>query len=87
MEIVFSEIALEDLAFWRTSGNKAIQKKIQSLLEEICVTPYEGTGKPELLKHNWAGFWSRRITNEHRLVYKVEDEKILVVQLRYHYDR
>ena len=59
--------------------------KIKRLLEEIQQTPFEGTGKPETLKHNWTGYWSRRITSEHRLVYKIEDETLYVAQLRYHY--
>lgn len=59
--------------------------KITALLEEIQRNPYEGTGKPEALKHNWTGYWSRRITSEHRLVYKIEGDTILVAQLRFHY--
>ncbi len=60
-------------------------EKIKQLLEEIQQSPFEGTGKPEALKHNWNGYWSRRITSEHRLVYKVENDTILIAQLRYHY--
>lgn len=60
-------------------------EKIKQLLEEIQQAPFEGTGKPEALKHNWNGYWSRRITSEHRLVYKVENDTILIAQLRYHY--
>ena len=85
MEIIFSPDALEQLDYWKKSGNKKVVKKIISLIEEIQHTPFEGIGKPEPLKHGWAGYWSRRITNEHRLVYKVENETILVAQLRYHY--
>ena len=59
--------------------------KIKRLLEEIQQSPFEGTGKPEALKHNWTGYWSRRITSEHRLIYKVENDMLYVVQLRYHY--
>jgi len=85
MEIIFSPEALKDLEYWRKSGNKKVIEKIKNLLEEIQLTPFDGTGKPEALKHNWTGYWSRRITIEHRLVYKVENDTILVAQLRYHY--
>jgi toxin YoeB len=85
MEIIFSPNALEQLQYWKKSGNKKIQEKINHLLEEIQHTPFEGTGKPEALKHNWNGYWSRRITSEHRLVYKVENGTIMVAQLRFHY--
>jgi toxin YoeB len=85
MEIIFAPIALEHLQYWKRSGNKKVMGKITALLEEIRHTPYHGTGKPEPLKHEWNGYWSRRITIEHRLVYKVENETILIAQLRYHY--
>jgi toxin YoeB len=68
MEIVFSPEALTHLQYWKKSGNKKVIEKITSLLEEIQNTPFEGTGKPEALKHQWSGYWSRRITTEHRLV-------------------
>lgn len=85
MEIVFSQEALKDIEYWKKSGNKKVIEKIRSLLEEIQNTPFVGTGKPEALKHNWTGYWSRRITSEHRLVYKVEYDTIFIAQLRYHY--
>ncbi|MEP6585050.1 MAG: Txe/YoeB family addiction module toxin [Ginsengibacter sp.] len=85
MEIIFSPQSLEDLQFWKQSGNIKIQNKIQELLESIKETPYEGLGKPEALKHNWSGYWSRRINQEHRIVYKWENEKIIIAQLRNHY--
>jgi toxin YoeB len=85
MEIVFSSEALENIEYWKKSGNRKVMDKITSLIEDIQRTPYEGIGKPEPLKHNWNGYWSRRITSEHRLVYKVENETILIAQLRYHY--
>lgn len=85
MEIVFLPQALEDLEYWKKSGNEKVLKKIRQLLENIQQTPFEGLGKPEALKHNLAGKWSRRITDEHRLVYKVEKEEITVYQLRFHY--
>lgn len=85
MEIVFSPESLEDLQFWKQSGNVKIQNRIEKLLESIKETPYEGLGKPEALKYNWFGYWSRRINQEHRLIYKWENEKIIIAQLRNHY--
>ncbi|MBS1504938.1 MAG: Txe/YoeB family addiction module toxin [Bacteroidetes bacterium] len=85
MEIIFSSEALKDLEYWKKSGNKKVVEKIKSLIEEIQHTPFAGTGKPEALKHNWNGYWSRRLTSEHRLVYKVEGDTLFVAQLRYHY--
>lgn len=85
MEIIFSSEALKDLEYWKKSGNKSVVEKIKRLIEEIKQTPYEGIGKPEALKHNWMGYWSRRITSEHRLVYKVEADTLFIAQLRYHY--
>jgi len=85
MEIIFSPQAVEELQYWKKSGNKIVMDKIKRLLEEIQQSPFEGTGKPEALKHNWTGYWSRRITSEHRLIYKVENDMLYVVQLRYHY--
>jgi toxin YoeB len=85
MEIAFTREARAHLEYWKKSGNIKITEKITSLLKEIQVTPFEGTGKPEALKYKWSGYWSRRITNEHRMVYKVENETITIVQLRFHY--
>lgn len=85
MEITFDEVANEDLAFWRKSGNKQVQKKISELLQNIQETPFEGIGKPEGLKHQHTGKWSRRITNEHRLVYKVTESQIQILSMRGHY--
>jgi toxin YoeB len=85
MEIIFSPQAMEDLDYWKKSGNKIIQKKIQQLIESMQETPFEGIGKPEGLKHQHSGRWSRRINQEHRLVYKVEDQTIIITALQYHY--
>jgi len=85
MEIVFSPESLEDLHFWKQSGNVKIQNRIIQLLESIRENPYAGLGKPEALKHNWTGYWSRRINKEHRLIYKTENERIIIAQLRGHY--
>jgi toxin YoeB len=85
MEIIFSETAKEDIAYWKKSGNKGVQKKIQTLIEDIKNTPFEGIGKPEELKHNLSGYWSRRINQEHRIVYAVDGDFIKINSLRGHY--
>jgi toxin YoeB len=81
----FSQKTEEDLIFHKKSGNKAILKKIIKFLEEIAEHPYSGTGKPEPLKHDLSGKWSRRINLEHRLVYQVIEDKILVLSAKGHY--
>ncbi len=73
MEIIFSPDAQKDLDFWKKSGKTNIQNKITTLLKSILETPFSGIGKPEPLKHNYSGFWSRRINREHSLVYEVSD--------------
>jgi len=85
MEIAYSETAEEDIDFWKTSGNVAIQQRISILLEDIKKHPFWGIGKPEALKYNLSGFWSRRITSEHRIIYKVEGELVVVISCRFHY--
>lgn len=85
MEVDFLDKALEDIEFWKKSGNKRIQSKIAKLLESICLTPYSGIGKPEPLKHELSGYWSRRITDEHRLVYTIVNDRIKIISLRFHY--
>ncbi len=84
MNLIFSEGAWEDYLFWQKTDKK-IFLRINLLIKEICRTPYEGIGKPEPLKHALAGYWSRRINDEHRIVYKVEGESLFIAQLRYHY--
>ena len=84
MKAVFSSQADKDWHYWE-KHNPAMLVKIRALLHEIVTDPFRGTGKPEPLKENWRGYWSRRITGEHRLVYRVENEKILVAQCRFHY--
>lgn len=84
MKLVFSEQAWEDYLYWQTHDKKILQR-INALLKEIMRSPYAGTGKPEALKHALAGYWSRRINVERRLVYKALENEIWVVQLRYHY--
>jgi toxin YoeB len=84
MKKVFLSPAWEDYLYWQQT-DKSILRKINSLIKEIERTPFEGTGKPEQLKHNLAGWWSRRLNLEHRLVYRVENESIIILQCRYHY--
>lgn len=71
MEIIYSSRAIKDLDFWNRSSNKQVQKKILELIADIIKNPFEGIGKPEALKHELSGKWSRRINNEHRLVYEI----------------
>ena len=87
MEIVYTEKAKADIAWWRKSGNKQIQKRITELITSIVETPFEGIGKPELLKYELSGKWSRRITQEHRIVYAVEENRIIIISLLYHYSK
>lgn len=84
MRIIFMADAWEDYLYWQ-KNDKSILKKVNALIKESMRTPFEGTGKPEALKENLAEFWSRRINLEHRLVYKVEDGAIYILQCRYHY--
>jgi len=85
MKIIFSQIAWEDYISWQNEDRK-ILKKINALIESIQSNPYDGIGKPEPLKYDLAGLWSRRIDLEHRLVYKVEGNDIYIYSCRYHYD-
>lgn len=85
MEINFSPKALEHLDFWKKSGNKSVQKKIYVLIESLQASPFEGIGQPEALKYNLAGYWSRRIDKEHRLIYQVKGTEIEITSLKGHY--
>jgi toxin YoeB len=85
MTIKFSENAWKDYLYWQKLDKK-ILKKINELIKDISRTPFEGIGKPEALKYDLAGLWSRRIDLEHRLVYKVENEELLIYSCRFHYD-
>ena len=84
MRLVFSENAWGDYLHWQKADRK-ILKRINYLIQEILRSPYEGIGKPEPLKYDLTGYWSRRIDSEHRLVYKVESGAVLIAQCRYHY--
>ncbi len=89
MELVLLDQAKEDLLFWKRSGNIKVQKRIQELIEDTLLHPFTGKGKPEALKGDLSGKWSRRITREHRMVYSVSDGKLylFVLALRYHYSK
>jgi toxin YoeB len=86
MRITFSKNAWEDYTSW-LSENKNILEKINELIKDIQKTPFDGKGKPEPLKYDLAGYWSRRIDREHRLVYQVNNKEILIYSCRYHYDK
>ena len=89
MEIKFMPRAEEDLEYWKSTGNKQVMKRITKLLSDILEHPFTGIGKPEPLKGDLQGLWSRRITDEHRLIYSVGDGMIYVyvLSLRYHYSK
>ncbi|MEE9446695.1 MAG: Txe/YoeB family addiction module toxin [Arenicellales bacterium] len=84
MILSWAEKAWEDYLYWQQIDKKTL-KRINRLIKDIKRSPFEGVGSPELLKHNWSGYWSRRIDREHRLVYKVSDKTIIIAQCRYHY--
>lgn len=84
MDIFWDKLAWDDYQYWVDSDRKILQK-INSLIKECQRTLFTGTGKPEPLKQNLSGFWSRRITGEHRLIYKVEDNVLYIAQCKYHY--
>jgi toxin YoeB len=86
MRIIFSKNAWEDYISWQTEDKKTL-RKINSLIREIQRSPFEGIGKPEPLKFDLAGLWSRRIDLEHRLVYSIEGEDLHIFACRYHYDK
>jgi len=84
MKLIFSEHAWEDYLYWQAT-DKNILKRINRLINEITRDPFTGSGKPEPLKHGLSGYWSRRINDEHRIVYRPAEDAILIAQLRYHY--
>ena len=85
MKYVFVDESLEDYLYWQNTDKKKL-RKINELLKDIARNPFDGTGKPEPLKHKYSGFWSRRIDDEHRLIYKYEDNEIQIAKCRFHYD-
>ena len=84
MRLVFAENAWSDYLYWQKTDKKML-KRINQLITDIQRTPFEGIGKPEPLKHALTGYWSRRIDSEHRFVYRIEGDSILIAQLRFHY--
>jgi len=84
VKIVFAETAWEDYLYWQQT-DKQLLKRVNALIKDISRSPFSGIGDPEPLRHNWSGFWSRRINKEHRLVYTVEHTSLLIAQCRYHY--
>ena len=84
MKLIFSRHAWEDYLYWQKM-DRQIVRRINALIENIRRSPFKGIGKPEPLKNRLAGYWSRRIDSEHRLVYRIEGESIYIVQARYHY--
>ena len=89
MEIVLLPQAQKDRDYWKKSGNKAIMERISALLKDMMEHPYTGIGKPEPLKYDLAGKWSRRINAEHRLIYSVNENiiTVYVFSMRYHYSK
>lgn len=85
MKFVFVEESWEDYLFWQSTDKKKL-KRINELLKDISRNPFDGIGKPEPLKFKYTGFWSRRIDDEHRLIYQVNKDEILIAKCRYHYD-
>ncbi|ROI14830.1 Txe/YoeB family addiction module toxin [Epilithonimonas hominis] len=85
MKYVFVDESWEDYLYWQNTDKKKL-RKINELLKDIARNPFDGTGKPEPLKHKYSGFWSRRIDDEHRLIYKYEDNEIQIAKCRFHYD-
>ena len=84
MKLIFAEPAWDDYLYWQQQDKRMV-KRITDLIRETVREPFAGIGKPEPLKHAFAGFWSRRISDEHRMVYRVEKGALLIAQLRYHY--
>lgn len=84
MKLIFSDAAWEDYLYWQQQDKRMVER-INKLIKEAQREPFAGIGKPEPLKHALAGYWSRRITEEHRMVYKIDGDSIFLAQLRYHY--
>jgi len=85
MRFIFVDESWEDYLHWQQTDQKML-KRINELLRDISQTPFTGLGKPEPLKHRYKGFWSRRIDSEHRLIYQVRGEDLLIAKCRFHYD-
>jgi toxin YoeB len=86
MIISFEARAFDDFSEWATVDKKCY-KRIVNLIKDICRNPYQGLGKPEALKHDLHGYWSRRIDDEHRLVYKIDNNRLIIISCKYHYKK
>lgn len=86
MKLTFQTRGWEDYLHWQATDRKML-RKLNGLIKECLRTPFEGTGKPEPLKGEFGGWWSRRIDQEHRLIYRATEDALLIAQCRYHYDR
>jgi toxin YoeB len=84
MKLIFADAAWEDYLHWQAQDRRMVER-INKLIRETQREPFAGIGKPEPLKHALAGYWSRRITDEHRMVYRIDGDSLLIAQLRYHY--
>ena len=84
MKLVFSEQAWDDYLYWQKTDKKLLER-INTIVKDISRSPFAGIGKPEPLKNALSGYWSRRINDEHRIVYKISDDSMLIAQLRFHY--
>lgn len=85
MEVTYTRKAQEDIAYWKSTGNKQVMTKISALVTAITENPFEGIGKPEQLKYSLTGSWSRRINQKHRIVYEILDDRIIIHSLKGHY--
>jgi len=85
VEVIFMPTALKDISYWKNSGNDKIQERIIELLRSIQEDPFKGIGKPEPLRFDYSGCWSRRINKEHRIVYSVDKNRITIISARFHY--
>ena len=85
MEVEYKKKALDDREYWKEQGTLKIQKRISELINDICKHPFTGIGKPEPLKYELAGLWSRRITQKHRIIYEVGNNMISIISMKGHY--
>ncbi|MFM6934782.1 MAG: Txe/YoeB family addiction module toxin [Flavobacteriales bacterium] len=85
MKLIFVDESWEDYLHWQKFDRKKL-KKINELIRDIIRSPYDGAGKPEQLKYQYAGYWSRRIDGEHRLIYKIKENNLIILKCRFHYD-
>ena len=85
MEVVYKDKAIDDIRFWKKSGQQTVQKKISRLIEDILQHPYTGLGKPEALKYELNGLWSREIDKGNQLIYEVVDQQLHIISMHGHY--